>query len=79
MKTGAGTLNFWNTRKNYGVVNTGKDAVYVKRYMITNPASPMELSTGDNVEFDRSINGYEIKSTCDLTPKVTVKNESNNL
>jgi len=79
MKTGAGTLNFWNTRKNFGVVNTGKIAVYVKRYMITNPASPKELSTGDNVEFDRSINGYEIKSTCDLTPKVTVKNESNNL
>lgn len=72
MEKGTGTLNFWNSRRNFGVVNTGKVSVYVKRYQVTEPMSPLELKTGDNVEFDRSIKGYEINSTCDLTPKVSV-------
>ena len=55
MEKGTGTLNFWNSRRNFGVVNTGKVSVYVKRYQVTEPMSPLELKTGDNVEFDRSI------------------------
>ena len=72
MEKGTGTLNFWSSRRNFGVVNTGKVSVYVKRYQVTEPMSPLELKTGDNVEFDRSIKGYEINSTCDLAPKVSV-------
>ena len=72
MEKGTGTLNFWNSRRNFGVVNTGKVSVYVKRYQVTEPMSPLELKTGDNVEFDRSIKGYEINCTCDLAPKVSV-------
>jgi len=70
MKTG--TLNFWNNRKHYGVVACGKDNIYLKRHHVTNPPSPKELQDGMEVEFDTSINGMEIKSTCDLTPKVAV-------
>jgi len=67
MKTG--TLNFWNSRKNYGVVNVGKSNIYIKRHHVTNPASPEVLSTGMEIDFDTEINGMEIESTCDLTPK----------
>ena len=42
----------------------------IKRYQITEPARPNKISSGDNVVFDRSIKGYEIESTCDLTPRV---------
>ena len=64
-----GTLNFWNSRKHYGVVSEGKNNIYVKRHHILTPPAPAELSNGMEVEFDRTINGLEIKSTCDLTPK----------
>jgi hypothetical protein len=64
-----GTLNFWNSRKHYGVVSEGKNNIYVKRHHILTPPAPAELSNGMEVEFDRTINGMEIKSTCDLTPK----------
>ena len=64
-----GTLNFWNSRKHYGVVSEGKNNIYVKRHHIVTPSAPAELSNGMEIEFDRSINGMEIKSTCDLTPK----------
>ena len=62
MKTG--TINFWNSRKNYGVVSAGKSNVYLKRHHVTNPTPPAEL------EFDTEVNGMEIQSTCDLTPRV---------
>ena len=79
MEKGTGTVNFWNTRKNFGVIDTGSVCVYVKRYQVTEPSMPNSIDSGDNVKFDRSIKGYDIKSTCDLTPKVKVKNESSNL
>ena len=72
MEKGTGTLNFWNSRRNFGVVDTGKISIYVKRYQVTEPESPKDLNTGDSVKFDRSINGYDIKSTCDLAPKVSI-------
>jgi|TARA_R110001592_G_scaffold94858_1_gene273976 cold shock CspA family protein len=62
-----GTLNFWNSRKNYGVVAVGKSNVYLKRHHVTTPTAPAELSDGMEVEFDREINGMEIKSTCTFT------------
>ena len=71
MVKGTGTVNFWNTKRNFGVVDTGSVCVFLKRYQITEPARPNEISSGDNIVFDRSINGYEIKSTCDLTPRVS--------
>jgi len=43
--------------------------VYVKRHHIVNPPAPAELLKGMEVEFNREINGMEINSTCDLTPK----------
>lgn len=64
-----GTLNFWNSRKHYGVVSEGKNNVYVKRHHIVNPPAPAELLKGMEVEFNREINGMEINSTCDLIPK----------
>ena len=70
MKTG--TLNFWNSRKNFGVVSAGKSNIMLKRHHVTNPPSPKPLQDGMEVEFDTEINGMEIKSTCDLTPKVKV-------
>ena len=71
MVKGTGTVNFWNTKRNFGVVDTGSVCVFLKRYQITEPARPNKISSGDNIVFDRSINGYEIKSTCDLTPRVS--------
>lgn len=68
MKTG--TINFWNSRKNYGVISAGKSNVYLKRHHVTNPTPPAELSAGMEVEFDTEVNGMEIQSTCDLTPRV---------
>ena len=68
MKTG--TINFWNSRKNYGVVSAGKSNVYLKRHHVTNPIPPAEISAGMEVEFDTEVNGMEIQSTCDLTPRV---------
>lgn len=65
-----GTINFWNERKNYGVVTTGKSNTYLKRYQITNPPAPAELSSGLEVEYDKEIKGFDIKSTCDLKFKV---------
>jgi len=70
MEKGTGTVNFWNTRKNYGVIDTGSVSVYLKRYQVTTPSSPKTLEAGESVEFDRSIKGYEIKSTCDLKPRI---------
>lgn len=70
MEKGTGKVNFWNTRRNFGVVDTGSICVYLKRYQITEPARPNKISSGDNVVFDRSVKGYEIESTCDLTPRV---------
>lgn len=68
-----GTLNFWNSRKNYGVVGAGKSNIYIKRHHVTNPTSPAVLSAGMEVEFDTEINGMEIQSTCDLSPRVKVE------
>ena len=65
-----GTINFWNSRKNYGVVSAGKSNVYLKRHHISSPSAPAELSAGMEIEFDIEINGMEIQSTCDLTPRV---------
>lgn len=70
MKTG--TLNFWNSRKQYGIVSAGKSNIYLKRHHVTSPSAPAELKDGMEVEFDTEINGMEIKSTCDLSPKVKV-------
>lgn len=64
-----GTINFWNNRKQYGVIASGKSNIYLKRHHIVNPPAPAEISNGMEVEFDREINGMEINSTCDLTPK----------
>lgn len=70
MKTG--TLNFWNSRKNFGVVSSGKANVYLKRHNVTSPSAPAPLQGGMEVEFDIEVNGMEIQSTCDLSPKATV-------
>ena len=64
-----GTLHFWNSRKNYGVASVGKDNVYLKRYHVTNPKPPADLEGGMEVEFDTELNGMDVRSTCDLTPK----------
>lgn len=68
-----GTLNFWNSRKQFGVVAVGKANIYLKRHHVTSPSAPAELSDGLEVEFDRQINGMEIKSTCDLTTRIVTQ------
>ena len=64
-----GTINFWNSRKNYGVITAGKSNVYVKRHHISNPIAPAKLNAGMEVEFDTEINGMETKSTCSFTTR----------
>lgn len=68
MKTG--TLIFWNSRKNFGVVSSGKSNIYIKRHHITNPAPPVRVYGDMEVEFDTTVNPMEMKSTCDLTPRI---------
>ncbi|MDA9843068.1 hypothetical protein N9C44_01200 [bacterium] len=67
MKTA--TLNFWNSRKNYGVASVGKSNIYIKRHHVTTPPAPMVLKGGMEVEIDLEINGMEIKSTCILNAR----------
>ena len=62
-----GTLNFWNSRRQYGIVSAGKSNIYLKRHHVTSPSAPAELTGGMEIEFDTKVNGMEIQSTCDLT------------
>lgn len=63
-----GIITVLNNRKNYLIVDTGSTNVYLKRHHIVNDRD--NIKVGDTVEYDKTIGGFDIQSTVDLTFKV---------
>lgn len=70
MKTGI--VEVLNLDKNYLIVSSGKDNIYLKPYHVIGDRNKLEI--GKEIQYDKSIGGFDISSTVNLKPKV--KNDS---
>jgi len=65
-----GTITVLNKDKGYLIVDTGSTNVYLKMYHVK--GDRYKIKIGDQIEYDKSIGGFDIESTVDLKPKVTI-------
>jgi len=65
-----GTITVLNKDKGYLIVDAGTTSVYLKMYHVKGDRNKIKI--GDQIEYDKSIGGFDIESSVDLKPTVKI-------